>query len=308
MLQINPIMFLAPAVPCKYSERTLSAAVGIIIPTIGEEPDAIFKECCYTHIVLADPVDNADFRNDYSGFYHQSQINNETCEFFLYRFANGVEYPMDDDTYGIFYGPGVFLTNPKLQGYLIQWRKVLATFGEGAYKIIKRVTISGITFDVNSFTFNLKRYGSAIADTTVRIDCVMNGRIEKYGIDFGGTSWKHSLRLPGFFGRREPQITEDNLIKMDYTKEQISLIQDNEYKFQTNYIPSCLTNEFWDFIMFGNDLFANDYNLNNHSYDFVKFPIKFASNEGTGYSAINRKAILNLTFTDKKADRIKRNF
>ncbi len=293
---------------CKYRERTLSYANRIIVPVAAQDLDAVFKECCYTHIVLADLADSADFKNDYSGFYHQRQISNETVNFVLLRYSNGLEYPLIDNTYGLFYDFGYFGTNTRLKGYLVQWRKVLDELGPGSYKIIKRQNIAGILIETSSFTFTLKPYAAVHADKTVRMDIVMNGRIEKDNVEFKGTGWKHSIRVPGFFGRREPQYVEDNLIEKNYRKRQISMTQNNEYKFQTNLIPSCITSEVIDFMLFANDIFMNDYNLNNHSYDYVKFGVKFASNDGTKYGILTRKAVLNLVFEDKLANRIKRNY
>jgi hypothetical protein len=63
----------------------------------------------------------------------------------------------------------------------------------------------------------------------------VDGRLEKVGIDFSGTAWKHSTVFR-IFGRREPQLTEDNLINRSFEKRQISMKQTNEFKFQTNLI------------------------------------------------------------------------
>ena len=116
------------------------------------------------------------------------------------------------------------------------------------------------------------------------------------------------LSLDRFFGRREPQLEEDNLIDRNYEKEQISMKQTNEFKFQANKIPDCVTDEIWDFMLLGNHIYMNDYNVNNHSYKFVKFGVKFSGNEGTEYNSKSRKATLNLTFNDKFENNIKRNY
>lgn len=293
---------------CKYKERTISYALGVKLPEEGEAPDAIFTECCYTHIVLADLTSTTDYKNDYSGFYHQRQLSTETCDFFLLDLSDGTEYPLNTAAYGTPFGFNYFATNPNLKGFKVEWRKVLQQLGEGNYKIIKRFTISGIPFETESYTFTLKKYSTGNADKTIRVDIVMNGRIEKDGIEFKGTNWKHSLRVPGFFGRREPKFEEDNIVKRTYEKNQISMRQNNEYKFQTNYIPVCLTSEILDFMFFANDIYMNDYNLNNHSYEFKKFGVKVTSNEGTTYAVTMRKARLNFVFEDKFANNIKRNF
>ena len=246
-------------IKCPYQERTLSYALGVDIPEPGIPPEEIFKECCYVHKTFADAGSTTDFKNDYSGFYHQRQLSNETVDFVLYRFENDTEYPLSDATYGTFYGFGAFTENIDLKGYLVEWKKVLTVRGEGNYKIIKRVTVAGVLVEINSIVFNLKQFSELLADKTTRMDVVMNGRLIKTGVDFTGIGWKHSIRLPGFFGRREPQLEEDNLINRSYEKKQVSMKQVNEFKFQTNKIPNCLTDEIWDFCLLANDIFMNDY-------------------------------------------------
>lgn len=295
-------------VKCPYKERSLSYAVGVTIPESAEDPEIMFKECCYVHTVFADANSSADFKNDYSGFYHQRQLSNETVDFVLLHTNTGTEYPLTNDTYGKFFGYGFFKSNLNLKGYLVQWKKVLAEIGQGSFKILKRMTVAGVPTEIPSVVFTLKQYNTREADHTVRIDVVMNGLLVKENVDFTGTGWKHSLRVPGFFGRREPQFEEDSLVDRQFEDLQISMTQSNEYKFQTNLIPGCISNEIWDFILMANDIFMNDYNLNNHSYDFVKFPVKFSANDATGYSARTRKAKLNLTFSDRFKNSLKRNY
>lgn len=295
-------------VKCKYKERTISYALGVKIPTPGQDPEEIFKECCYNHFIFADANSSEDFKNDYSSFYHQRQLSNETVDFVLIHLETGDEFDLNDGTFGSFYQFGYFPTNPNLKGYLIKWKKVLSEIGEGNFKIIKKQTIAGIIIETPSITFTLRQFSSSSANYTSRMDVVMNGSLIKSGVDFTGTGWKHSIRVPGFFGRREPQFEEDNIVNREYEKRQISMKQTNEFKFQTNLIPDCLTNEILDFMLFANDIYFNDYNLNNHSYDYVKFGVKFASNDGTKYGVKTRKASLNLTFNDKFENNWKRNF
>lgn len=294
---------------CEDKERTRSKALFVQMPTETESPDEIFKECCYSHYVLADTENSSDYRNDYSGFWHQRQLPNETATFTLVRTNDGTETVLNDDAgFGQFFPFGYFETNTNLTGYKIEWRRVLQELGEGSYVIRKNQMIAGQNIVVNSYTHNLKRFSTKIAKQTVRMDVVMNGRIEKLGVQFKGTGWKHSLRFGGMFGRREPQHEEDILIERNYKKTQISMKQTNEYKFGTMLLPICITSEIFDFMIFANDIFMNDYNLNNHSYGYVKFPVKYTSNDGTYYSHLTRNARLNLVFEDRLADTEKRNY
>lgn len=295
-------------VKCPYKERTISYAMGVVIPEPAQDIEAVFKECCYTHYVFADPDSASDFRNDYSSFYHQRQLLNESADFVLVHLETSTEYDLNNSTLGSFFQFGAFATNPDLKGYLLQWKKVYTEIGEGSFKVLKRQSIAGIDIEESSFVFTLRKFTSAIADKTARIDIVMNGRLIRPDLDFTGTGWKHSLRVPGFFGRREAQFEEDNIINRTYEKKQVSIRQTNEYKFQTNLIPDCVTKEIVDFMLFADDIYINDYNLNNHSYDFIKKGVKFGSNDGTVYGNKTRKAQLNLTFNDKFENNIKRNY
>lgn len=293
---------------CTYSERILSYAVGVDITEEVETPEEVFKECCYTHIVLADINSDSDIRNDYSSFYHQNQLSNETADFFLFDFSTSTEYELIDSTYGQFFDFGYFKTNLDLKGYMIEWRKVLTELGRGSYKIIKRQVIANVSVTVESIVFNLEHYGDSLANYTTRIDIVQNGYFKRDNIDFTGTNWKHSLRIRGFFGNREFQLEEDILVNRNFERKQISISQTNEYKFQTNLIPYCITNEIVDFFLFANDIYITDYNLNNHSYFYKKFPVKYGSNENTEYNHLSRRSRLNLIFTDKNLNRRKNNY
>lgn len=293
---------------CPYSERTISYAIGIATPEPITPPEIVFKECCYVHIVLADLSSSDSLKNDYSSFYHQRQISSESIEFLLYDFKADAELPLDDTTFGQFFDFGNFETNENLTGYLVEWRKVLAERGEGSYKIIKRQTLAGADFETESFVFTLKNYSEFYSDKTVRVDVLMNGLLRKSGVDFTGTNWKHSIRVGGFFGNREPQFEEDVLVDRFFKKEQISMAQTNEFKFQTNLVPSCVTDEIFDFMLFANTIEITDYNLNNHSYNYKKYAVRYSGNDNTDYNSRRRKARLNLIFNDAVVNNRKNNF
>lgn len=294
--------------PYLNKERTISYALYVDIPEQPETPDEIFKECCYNHIVLASLDSGSDYKNDYSGYFHKRQITSETVEFVLLDLSDGTEYILNSNDYGTFKGFGTIPDAPQLSTFILDWKKVLVDLGEGSYKVIKRINVVGIAVVHEYLVYDLYNYSTSRADTTVRIDVTMEGLLEKQGIDFTGSEFKTTLRLSGFFGRREPKWEEDNLIDRSYNKRQISMKQTNEYKFQTNMIPDCLTFEIFDFMLFSDNIRMNDYNLNNHTYSFVNFPVKLANNEGTSYATTTRKAVVNLVFNDKIVNNNKRNY
>jgi hypothetical protein len=139
---------------------------------------------------------------------------------------------------------------------------LLNLLGEGSYQIKKELTIGGIAIDVLSDTYNLKSFSIPAADQTIRIDSKMDGKLIKFDTDFKGTGYQTSVRLRGFFGRAEYNFEQDNLAKRDYSYMQNTMSSKREYRLQGLQIPECITDELWNFVLFGNELFISDYNGN----------------------------------------------
>jgi hypothetical protein len=218
------------------------------------------------------------------------------------------EYNLNNDTYGVFKNFNSIASQPNLTYFKLDWKKVLDDLGTGVYKVVKRINIAGLPTEIQYLVFNLKNYSDGVVDGTARIDISMNGLMEKLKVDFSETGFEASIRVPGFFGRRETKWEEDNLVDRNYNKRQISMKQTNEYKFQTMMVPECITKEIVDFMLFSDDIRIFDYNLNNHSYDFKNFPVKLENNEGTVYTSLSRKAQLNILFSEKTINNNKRNY
>jgi len=294
--------------PCAFKERTISYALFVDVPQQPITPDEIFKECCYNHIVLASSTSFDNHKNDFSGFYHKRQLSNETVEFVLIEMKGDNEFVLNDDTYGEFKDFNSISEQRDLSTFILSWKKVLQDLGEGPYKVVKRIVVAGIPAEIEYLVYNLYEFSSGNANNTVRIDVSMTGLLEKQGVDFSSSDFKTSLRVPGFFGRREPSWEEDNIVNRAYVKRQVSMKQTNNYKFQTNMIPVCLTDEIFDFLLFSDDIRMNDYNLNNHSYGFLNFRVSLENNEGNRYISQSRKVELNLLFSDKVVNNNKRNY
>lgn len=294
--------------PCTMKERTLSYALRVVVPEQIVTPDEEFKECCYYNYVLASSTSDDVKKNDTAGFFAQRQASNESNLFVLIRLSDNLETDLNDNTLGTFQDFGDIAENPNLTTFVLDWKAVLLAQGADNYKVVRRATIAGVAFEIEYFVYTLQEFSDARADTTVRLDCTMAGLLEKLGIDFTGSNFSTAIRVPGFFGRREPAYEEDNIVNRDYIKRQVSSRQTNEYRLQTGLLPGCITEELIDFFFFSDDLRITDYNLNNHSYEFVNFPVKLASNEGTVYGARTRKAQLNFVFNDKQVNNNKRNF
>jgi len=282
---------------CDLQERTFCSAVRVKIPSVTTIVDKGFKECCFMNLVLGDLNSNDDYKNDYLGIFHQKQTSSETCTFILRELATNTDHNLNNSTYGIFKNFGSIPNNLNLSTYRLSWKKVLTLHGEGAYQIIKRISIVGINVDIPSNSYQLRKYSIQQANGTTRIDTKHNGRMVKLGIDFKNSGFETTLRTNGFFGNRDSTYVQDNLIYSNNEKnEQVSIIEEKKYQFQMVKVPECISEDFFSFHLLANEIFLNDYNVNNHSYELVKIPTVLSDNSGTKYIPQTRNAIINLTF------------
>lgn len=291
---------------CIFQDRKKAVLQRIKFPQPAV-PDRGFKECCYDNLVLGHLTDSKYQYNDFNSFYFKKQMHSDDCDFVLVEISTANEYSLNDGTYGQYWDFGDFQMQPNLTVYKVEWRKVLDILGTGLYQIKKVMTVAGIQFEELSNTFHLEHFSNELADKTVRLDSVMDGKLVHLDVDFKGTGFTTSIRTQGYFGNRNPEYTQDNLVKRNYDTVQISMSQENEYQYQTSLLPVCITEEIYDFMLFGNKLYMNDYNLANHSYRYFKFPVELKGNKGSNYYPNIRDSRINLTFTDREKDKRKLN-
>ena len=282
---------------CPSAERTLSYAVRIKLPE-APPPNRDFSKCCYLNLVLADLTDTDSYHNDFTGSWFKRETPNSTVDFKLLDVDTATLYSLNSPTYGTFVDFGG--VQPDLSYYIVDWRKVLTLLGTGNYQIKKELTIAGISVDVFSDTYHLKHFSIQAADKTVRIDTIMDGKLVAKDTDFKDSGYTTSMRLRGFFGRAEYSFEQDNIAKRDYSYMQNTMSSKREYKFQGLQIPECITDELWNFILFGSELYISDYNGNNHSYRYEVLPVKLEGNAGTEFFVTDRGVNVNLTFSDRK--------
>ena len=282
---------------CPSAERTIGYAVRVNLPD-SPPPDRGFTKCCYTNLVLADVSDTDEYKNDFSGCYFKRETPSSTVVFKLVNTQTLTEYFLNSDTYGIFQPFGG--VQEDLSYYIVEWRKVLTLLGAGSYQIKKEVDIAGISVDIFSNTYTLKPFSIDTADKTVRLDSYMDGRLINIDTDFKGSGYKTSVRLRGFFGRNERSFEQDNIAQRDYNVIQNTMSSKSTYQFQGLQIPECITDEIWNFLIFGNELVISDYNKNNHSYKYELIPVILEDNSGTEFFVLDRAVNINLQFTDRR--------
>jgi len=293
---------------CTQRERTISEALYVKLPDEAINPDVNFKECCYNILALGDSTGRKE-RNDFFGVYHQRKISSDSCQFILENQNNSnTVNPNDGNQYGVYKSFGDIPGNSNFTYWIVNWGKVLTELGKGAYKIIKTYTVAGIEYTTSTPIFNVREFDYLFADKTIRYDIKMNGLLENENVDFTDTNFESSIRVGGFFGRREPKMEQDNIVYKNKKVNQISVKQQNTYQLQTELLPECITSIIFDLFIFADEMFVNDYNLVNHSYKYINFGVVLEKNNGTKYYTQNRKARINLLFNDRFTNRNKYNF
>jgi hypothetical protein len=305
------LSFIAATV-CTYEERTLGYAVKIGLP-IPEPPDRGFAECCYSNLVFGDVADTDPYKNDYSSVFFQRQTDTDTVAFEIIPASTGVPVLLADITHGEEYFIDPTHNNPNLTWFRVDWRKILSVIGEDTYTIRKAVTIAGVgPTNIDSNSFILKPFSIARANHTVRIDGTQDGTLEKIDVDFKESGYKNALRVQGFFGDPQDNITQDNVVfsskkGQSYYEDQITMSNDPDYTFQANNIPECISRELREFIIFANEIFISDYNLNNHSYRYELTPVVLEEVSSNEYPVLGRGVSINMTFKNRSKNNRKSN-
>lgn len=289
---------------CPSGERTISYAIRAQLPVAPPE-DKGFDQCCFENKVFGDLSDSDPYKNDFTGYYHFRPSNNSTCVFKLVRKSDGSEFTLNNDTYGNFLDFGG-TGNADLSYIIVDWRSVLAAFGQGYYQVKKEVSTVGVSQDFYYNTVRLLPFSNGAADKTVRIDCNQDGRLLRVG-DFSGTGFKTSQRFMGFFGRPTYEYEQTNVSKRSYKVEQASMSVDKQYLFTGQLLPDCILDELMEFILLGNELFVSDYNINNPSYGFQLYPVELSSAQDPEYYSTNRGATVEITLSDRFKDNRKYN-
>lgn len=294
---------------CEEAERTIGYAVRASIPK-PEPPNRGFKECCYTNVVLADLSSTDSYKNDFSSVYFKRQTPNDSITYELVGASTGVT-ALVDGVHGIELAFGN-TAQPDLSYFIVEWRKVLIQLGEDQYTIRKTVTIGGVPVVQLSNTYDLKQFSVQRADNTVRIDCNVDGLLVRENVNLKGTGYKNSIRIQGYFGDRQNNFEQNNVVFSDkggqpYYSQQITISNDYEYTFQAYQIPECISRVLNNEVLMGNELFISDYNKNNHSYLYELLPVELVDDNGAEYPVINRTVNISLTFSDRLKNNRKTN-
>jgi hypothetical protein len=261
--------------------------------------------------VLADLSDTDPYKNDFTSVFYKRQTPNDTVSYEIVGQSTGTT-ALVDGTHGVLYAFGG-AEQPDLSYFKVEWRKILSTIGEDVFTIRKVLTIAGQNFTVDSLqNYNLKSFTQTLADKTVRIDSKLDGKLVRIDTDFRNSDYENSIRVQGYFGDRQANFEQDNVVfsskkGIGYFEDQITMSNDWEYVLKAYNIPECQGRTIFEELIFGNQMYISDYNLNNHDYRYELQPVILSDDGGTEYQVRSRKANINLTFRDRSKDNRKTN-
>lgn len=252
-------------------------------------------DCCYkipvfgelaTETPDTDPSQWDSSMNDQSAFlvsfpsYNTGSTNTSTISFRLQKIVNGawaIQADLSTGTMGTHY-PFYSLAIFYYTGTVIQWRKVLNTYGEGCYRILISYGVNAREGCMTSETFLLREFSCALAHGTFRADAkLFDGDIadiDRDGIraSLCGIAWADSIRHYGFFGyetsdeeKRQIELTDGKILKM-----RDELVQ--KFELTTGLLPKWAHDRFKAYGTMADELRITDYNWNNSDY-LIKYKL-----------------------------------
>ena len=214
---------------------------------------------------------------------------------------------LDDNTLGTYYA--TFTVQPTYSGFLLDWTKVLDSFGVGDYKVRASFDYNGTSYTIDSHQYHLYNYDPEIANRTVKLEYWQDGNLVNSIFDYTDLlpdGWYNSVRLPAIFGKFSPEVTKD-----DYKSNSYALSQNRDELTLTYTLNIELISEKQAFNLINNALLGNrieitDYDLSKNKVlrSVPVFLDDISSFEHTGYGSI----FAEINFKEATQNRIKRNF
>lgn len=208
-----------------------------------------------------------------------------------------------------------------LFGLQLEWKKVLKIYGIGKYQV--EILIGDGTDEGSekrwSNLFNLSEFDPIDADGTFVIESVSTGRITN-GFDFtqitapnywdlpftSGFYWRY--RVVGSFGKRKPKLTKIEYQNSEHKNTQIQDKIQYEYTMQTYLIYWYLVQRLIEATVH-NAIYFTDYNLyNSELAELKRLNVAVLDFGDLQHFKDNRKNALNVRFTDRYNNTIKRNY
>ena len=280
--------------------KILSLPIDITPPR--EDNDTTPSDCCEDCLVLpafaelgaeqTDPLKN-DF---YTAMFRAPVFSTATIT--LERYEDCEEWATvallnEDDTYGTYYPPAIELFSLRkhiVNGFTVDWFKVLNSLGPGHYRI--KGTVGSTTYI--TLPFKLREWSVYGVDGTVRFDWTYKGEqadMNNYQVRtyYGSTGFPAMIRVLGRFGKMtlgyEPTDRDLNTGKTERVRVDIT----PKYVFGSGRLYYTV-HELLGFNAFiADDLKVTDFNVRTQYYDIIQLPVRIAGGYDPNYAHANRK-------------------
>lgn len=255
----------------------------IPVNPVDEETQVLPPEqldCCGDLVwrVLADAATSDPLKNDTNNFIEWYDKVGITDVIVWLNKSDGTRIDLTaNSTYGTPYDFGFDImpnvdTNgngEKAVGYHIEWKKVLATLGEGVYYLeYVATTLFGATSTKYTPAYCLKQYTLDRANGTVRIEYYLNGIIgknenDKKVRDYLQSNWYNQHRFDGYFFYQNSNYKVEEIQYQNGFIDEVEHGQTPEYLLKLKPIPIFKHDIMRTDILMSNKILITDYNTKN---------------------------------------------
>jgi hypothetical protein len=277
---------------CGLEERVMREYKSIKLPEGFEEEDRGLRGCCDCELPVLASGSSNDYENDIVSAWLKLSDVQDTVSFRLIK-PNGS--PAN-------YIPTAveFVNEPNAWFTTIQWKDVLASDGEGCFKLIIKYNISGVEGSLTWGLYKLQKWSIQNALKTARVHAFFNSYHEIEQINFTGSNVESTFRFYGYIGNRQPNTELDNLIYQNREMKRVIRENLNQWEIITDPSKECVTRPLIDlFLLSENQLFISDYNAHNHSYQIKEIPVIVEDSPEVEYFDFSRMARLTCIVGDK---------
>lgn len=281
-------------------------AMAIKLPTTKAKlPDEKYeRDFCYCNYEC-NTCDNLVFggstnpiNNDKSSFFYKKQRLSDTYTIKLLR--NGVQVALlNNNALGEYFNFGLQI------GFLIDWNLVYNSFGWGSYEIETDYNVLGITGTLNSHGYTLRLFDEELADGTVKIEWVQNGKIESSDFDFTGLNWYNSIRLRATFKTLTPEFIQENYLNSNRETAQIQSSVVDNFQLTTKLICKDLKDTIYYDLILANSITITNFNLFQELIIQRDVNVKELGDLQT--FNLNRNFVANIVFENRQKNILKRN-
>jgi len=298
---------------CKLETTMLTSLCPVQI--VGFVPVEQYNDCrpelSYCNPVFAETIKTDEIFNDKNSFLFEFQSSGDSVTYRLEKYDEvgeswEVATIISDNTYGLYYDIGDIADFPLYSGVVLYWFNILATFGQGRYRLRLNSTIEGSACLMYSKCFCLNEYSCEVIDRTIRFEAYMSGKIGSKDdnfktFDLCELNWYDSIRTKGYFGDETPEQEVDNI---KYSNGEMKQVRDEEIRKYTATlwkVPMYIYQRFNRYGLYANRLLVTDYNHVNPDYHIQQKEV--ITDGGAEPTFFNEQSVRLVTSRYKLSDR-----